>query len=91
MIDIDIYAWDIGNAYLNAPCWEKLWTKVGSEFGSEKECFFLIVRALYWLNLSGENWRTNIEETLNSMGYRYNEPDPDVWIKRESTENGIDY
>ena len=82
MIDIDIYAWDIGNAYLNAPCWEKLWTKVGSEFGSEKEYVLLTVRALYRLKSSVADWRANIEEILNSMGYRCNDPDPGVWIKR---------
>ena len=34
--DLDICSRDIGNAYLNDPCQEKLWTKSGSEIGSEK-------------------------------------------------------
>ena len=55
---------------------------MGSEFGSEKEYVFLIVRALYRLKSSGADWRANIEEILNSMGYRCNDPDPDDWIKR---------
>ena len=27
---LDIYACTIVNAYINAPCWGKLWTKTGS-------------------------------------------------------------
>jgi len=33
---------DIGNAYLNAPCREKLWTVAGREFGSEKSSIMII-------------------------------------------------
>ena len=43
---IDVFAANIGNAYLNAPCREKIWTKAGLEFGSQQGCFMLIVRAL---------------------------------------------
>ena len=45
--DLYICSCGIGNAYLNAPCRGKLWTKAGSEFGSEKGYVSLIVRALY--------------------------------------------
>ena len=27
---LDVFAINIGNAYLNAPCREKIWTKAGS-------------------------------------------------------------
>ena len=33
--DIDVFAADIGNPYLNAPCCDKTWTKYGPEFGSQ--------------------------------------------------------
>ena len=35
--DLNIAACDIGNAYLNAECREKLWTMAGSEFGSKRD------------------------------------------------------
>ena len=50
--NLDIFACDIGNAYLNDPCQGKLYTKAGSEFGSEKGYILLIVRALYGLKSS---------------------------------------
>ena len=86
-----IFTCGIGNSYLNAPSLEKLLTKSGSESRSEKGYDFLIVRALYRLNSSGSAWRAKLEETINSMGYRSTESDPDVWINRTTTENGIAY
>ena len=34
--DLDIFACDIGNTYLNSKCREKLWTEAGTEFGTDK-------------------------------------------------------
>jgi len=47
--DLDIFATDVGNTYLNAPCWEKIWTTAGKEFGSDEGSVMIIVRALYGL------------------------------------------
>jgi hypothetical protein len=44
--DLDIMACDIGNAYLNAPCREKVWFVAGPEFGSRQGTIIRIVRAL---------------------------------------------
>ncbi len=51
--DLEVFAADVGNAYLNAPCREKNWTRAGKEFGSDKGCIMIIVRALYGLKTSG--------------------------------------
>ena len=88
---LNISACDIGNAYLNAECREKLWTIAGSEFGSEKGSIMLIVRALYGLKSSGAAWRAKLAETLDSLGYKPTEGDPDVWIKRAVKPCGEEY
>ena len=44
--DLDVFAADIGNAYLNAPRCEKIWTESGPEFCSQQGCVMLIVREL---------------------------------------------
>ena len=56
--DLDILACDIQNAYLTAPCREKVWTVAGPEFGPE-DCgkTMIIVRALYGLKSSGAAFR----------------------------------
>jgi hypothetical protein len=44
--DLDIFACDIQNAFLTAPCCEKLYTVAGPEFGSD-EGKIMIVAGLY--------------------------------------------
>jgi hypothetical protein len=52
--DINLLATDIGNAHLNAPAREKVYTTAGPEVGPELEGkSILIVRALYGLNQVG--------------------------------------
>ena len=88
---LDISCCDIGNAYLNADCREKLWTVAGSEFGSEKGTVMIIARALYGLKSSGAAWRAKLAETMRTMGYVATQADPDVWIKRAVKPNGQEY
>ena len=86
-----VSACDIGNAYLNATCREKLWTVAGPEFGSDKGSVIIIARALYGLKSSGAAWRSTLAQTMEIMGYRPTQADPDVWTKRASKEDGSLY
>ena len=78
---LDVFAADIGNAYLNAPCREKIWTVAGSEFGSEQGSVMLIVRALYGLKSSGAAWAATFAQSLRDLGYKQCQADPNVWLK----------
>ena len=51
--DLDVLIADIGNAYLNADCREKVYTIAGPEFGSHAGKYIVITRALYGLKSSG--------------------------------------
>ena len=56
--DLDVMAADISNAYLNAPCGEKLWIRCGPEFGPSFEGRIAILeKALYGLATAGRSWR----------------------------------
>jgi hypothetical protein len=55
--DLDIMACDIGNAYLNAPCREKVWFVAWPEFGSRQGTAIRIVCAHYGLKSNGASWR----------------------------------
>ena len=70
---LDVSAYDIGNAYLNATCREKLWTVAGPEFGSGKGSVMIIA------------------ETMEALGYRSTQADPDVCIKQACKRNGEPY
>ena len=89
--DLEVFACDVGNAYLNAECREKLWTIAGPEFGSDKGSVMIIVRALYGLKSSGAAWRAKFAESLKGIGYTPSESDPDVWLKQEIKPNGSMY
>jgi hypothetical protein len=89
--DLDIWAADIGNAYLNAPCREKIWTMAGAEFGSEQGSVMTVVRALYGLKTSGASWRAMFAETLKDMGFVSTKADPDVYIKPATKDCGFEY
>ena len=88
---LDCMSCDIGNAYLNAPCREKIWTVAGTEFGSNKGKVMVITRALYGLKTSGASWRAMFAETLRDKGYFPTRADPDVWLKPKVKPNGDEY
>ena len=79
--DIDILAADVGNAYLNAPTREKVYSTAGKEFGSKAGSTIIIVRALYGLKSSGAAWRSHLAETLHGMNFTSSLADPDVWYR----------
>jgi hypothetical protein len=89
--DLDVMSCDIGNAYLNAPCREKIWCKAGTEFGSDKGKVLKVVRALYGLKSSGASWRAMFAQTLSDLGYVSSKADPDLWLKPKTKPNGDEY
>jgi hypothetical protein len=50
---LDVMACDLENAYLDAPCVEKIWLEGGLECGSDKGKVCVVVRALYGLKSAG--------------------------------------
>ena len=49
--DLEVMASDVKNAFLTAPCDEKVWTILGPEFGEDEGKKAIIVRALYGLKV----------------------------------------
>ena len=88
---LEVLACDIQNAYLTAPCREKIWTKAGPEFGSECGQLMLITRALYGLKSSGAAFRAFLAETLHELGYVPSKADPDVWMRPAVKPDGFEY
>ena len=68
--ELDIMSADIGNAYLNEPNKEKIWTIAGHEFGTDKGSVFIITRTLYGLKSAGAAWRTFFAQTLTQLDFK---------------------
>ena len=82
---------DIENAYLMAPCPEKIYTTAGPKFGSECGKTMLIVCALYGLKTSGAAFHSFLADHLHDMGFRPSRADPDVWLKPGIKDDGTKY
>lgn len=89
--DMELLAGDIANAYLNAPCREKVYTVCGPEFGSMQGRIARIVRALYGLKSSGAAWRAHLASTLSDIGFQPSRGDRDVWLRPAVKEDGTRY
>ena len=84
-------ACDIGNAYLNAPCREKVWFVAGPEFGSRQGTVIKVVRALYGLKSSGASMRAMFNDSIQNMGFKPSIADPDVYLREFAKPDGFKY
>ena len=66
---MDIWATDIGNAYLEARTKEKLYVKAGPEFGELEGHILIIQKALYGLKTSGKRWHELFVNVLRDIGF----------------------
>jgi hypothetical protein len=82
----------VGNAYLNAPTREKVYTTASTKFGAEIQGqYVLLVRALYGSKSSDAAWRAYLANTLHSMGFTSSLADPDVWLRAAVKPNNFEY
>jgi len=72
----------VGNAYLNAPCHKKIWTRTSKEFGRDEGSVMIIVHALYSLKTSGTAWWATFAQKLVEMGYASTKANPNVWLRK---------
>ena len=82
--DLQVKAGDVLNAYITAPCKEKVWTVLGPEFGPDAGRNAIIVHALYGLKSAGAAFRAHLASFMRQMGYTSCKADPDLWYKAET-------
>jgi Reverse transcriptase (RNA-dependent DNA polymerase) len=91
--DLDILAWDIQGAYLNAQTKELIYMVAGLEHGKYREGQnekAIIKCVLYGLKSSGARWRDHLANTLRDFGYTSCRADPNIWMKPCSDVVGAD-
>jgi hypothetical protein len=67
---LELWATDIGNAYLKAYTLEKVCIKAGKEFGDLEEGHTLVIaKALYGLQSSGLRWHKKFANCLRNEGF----------------------
>lgn len=89
--DLDVQMADVGNAYLNAKCREKVYFIAGIEFGQHKGKIVRVVSVLYGLKSSGAAWRSHFTQVLTDMGFKSCHADNDVWMRVNTKPCGFKY
>jgi len=77
---LDLVTIDITNAYVNAPCREKVAAIAGPEFGEYEGSVVIIEKAHYSLKSSGAEWHAHLSEKLRVMGFVPSLADQDMWM-----------
>jgi len=83
--ELEPWATDIGNAYLEATTKEKVCIRAGSEF-RHLECHLLIVyKAVYGLKSSGLRFNLLIAKCLRKLGFVHMMCESEIWIRKLSS------
>jgi hypothetical protein len=78
---METWATDIGNAYLEAVTSENLYIIAGAEFGDLQGHVLLIHKALYGFRTSGKRWHERLADCLRGLGFQPCIAEPDIWLR----------
>jgi hypothetical protein len=79
---LNLWAADVGNAYLEALTTEKLCIKAGPEFGDLAGKYLIIYKALYGLKTSGKRWYERLIDVLTAEGWVPCIAEPEIWMRK---------
>ena len=82
---LELWATDIGNAYLESVTQEKVVFVAGPEFGERQGHLFLIHKAQYGLKSSGKRWHEKLHDVLRGMGFVPTKAEEDIWMRDAGT------
>ncbi len=87
--DLDIFAADIKNAYLQAPSSQKDYIVCGPEFGIENVGkLTLIHQAIYGGKSAGKDFRNHLRSCMRHLNFVSCPADPDVWMRPAKKSDG---
>ncbi len=79
--NLEVYAADIGNAFLYGKTREKVFIIAGPEFGAAEGKPLIIDKGLYGLRSSSARFHEHLATKLRKMKYKPSFADPDLWMK----------
>jgi hypothetical protein len=77
----ELWATDIGNAYIEAYMLEKVCIKAGREFGDLAGHTLIISKAPYGLRSSGLRWHEKFADCLCNEGFIPSKGENDIWMQ----------
>jgi hypothetical protein len=82
---------NLENAYLNAPCREKIWFEGGIECREDHGKICIVVCSLYGLKSAGAAFCSLLAQILRDIGYTSTKADPNVWLRKAAKDDGFEY
>jgi Reverse transcriptase (RNA-dependent DNA polymerase) len=82
--ELQLWATDIGNAYLEAYTSEKVYIVAGPEFGDREGHILVISKALYGLRRSGARWNDRFADCIRELGFFPCKAEPDIWMRKKN-------
>jgi Reverse transcriptase (RNA-dependent DNA polymerase) len=79
---LELWATDIGNAYLEAFTSEKVYIIAGPEFGELEGHILIVSKALYGLRSSGARWHDKFSDCMRELGFFPCKAEPDIWMRK---------
>jgi hypothetical protein len=90
--ELDVFAADVQNAYLQAPSSEKHYIICGKEFGEANEGrTALIRRALYGGKCAGRDYWLHMRSCMEYLHFTSCKADADVWMRPANKADGTSY
>jgi Reverse transcriptase (RNA-dependent DNA polymerase) len=81
MNNMEPWATNVGDTYLESYMEEKVCLIAGPEFGSYEGSLMINVRALYGLKTSGKRWHERLFNVLLSLGFTSTKAEEDICLK----------
>ena len=89
--NLKVLCGDVGNAFVTAPCLEKVYSRAGPEFGDRHDSIMVLTKALYGLRSSSRAFRRHFADFLQSLGFRSAHYDRNIWMQMREDSTGYDY
>mmetsp|Transcript_1849 Transcript_1849/g.3780 ORF Transcript_1849/g.3780 Transcript_1849/m.3780 type:complete len:320 (-) Transcript_1849:931-1890(-) len=90
--DLEVFAANIQNAYLQALCSQKCYTICGPEFGAKNTGKYAIVkRSIYGTKSAGVDFCNHLCDCMHHLGFESCLANPDLWMCQAIRKGGATY
>jgi Reverse transcriptase (RNA-dependent DNA polymerase) len=80
--ELDVWATDIGNAYLEAFTSEKVYIIAGTKFKQREGHILIISKELFGLRSSGARWHDRVSDCVSALGFFPCKSELDIWMRK---------
>jgi Reverse transcriptase (RNA-dependent DNA polymerase) len=84
--ELQLWATDIGNAYLEVYTSKKVYIIAGPKFGDREGHILVISMALYGIGSSGARWHDRFTDCIRELGFFPCKAEPDICMRKKNNQ-----